>query len=184
MKKTTENTSICFAYFGDGNFLGWYADSFGSIRPSSPKIYRNSDQQKAQIGNSFRKKLARSAAETSAVFTKVTEANPAFALVANSGLSDMQILAKYDLVELRVVECPIYDGPNLDFDEAEFERLHVERTAKMKADGVFDIPAPSKERNEAIDSYPRIPCDNWIYADYTLVKAWAEVEPTEFIETL
>ena len=34
MRKT-----VCFEYFADGNFLGWYSDSFGTITKNQPKLY-------------------------------------------------------------------------------------------------------------------------------------------------
>jgi len=51
--------------------------------------------------------------------------------------------------------------------------------------GIFDIPAPSRERTEAIKAFdltnPKPKCDNWIYVDYALVSEWAKNEPTEFL---
>lgn len=59
---------------------------------------------------------------------------------------------------------------------------------KMEKAGIFDIPAPSFERVETTRNFeaetPRPKSDNWIYADFSKVKEWAENEPTEFIEII
>lgn len=58
----------------------------------------------------------------------------------------------------------------------------------MIAFGVYDIPAPSKERVEILekfyDIFGRVECNNWLYPNYTRVREWASNEPTEFLETI
>lgn len=90
--------------------------------------------------------------------------------------------------ELRIVECPEYDGENPEFDEAAHEALAAAYKQKMTDAGIFDIPAPSVARIEAIKAFegrnPRPVANNWIYADYSKVKEWAKNEPIEFLETI
>jgi len=149
--------SICFAYFGDGKFLGWYADSFGSIRESSPKIYGNSKEQIETITKNFNYKLSKIDGEYT-----LSKRHPAFGLIDNSLEGDSKILYPCKRVELKIVECPIYDGPNPDFDKEAYKKA-------------VDEWRPTDH------SSPRPRCNNWIYADYDKVKEWAKNEPTEFI---
>ncbi len=175
--------SIRFAYFGDNNFIGWYGDSFGSIVKTSPKIYGYSKEQIATIQGNLTYKMSKLKEESN-----IGSSNPAFAIIDNSLNRDKTNLLNYNEVELRIVECPEYDGRNPDFDEVAYEQLIAERKEQMTKEGIFDIPAPSRERTNAIAEfeirYPRQKCDNWIYADYEKVKAWASIEPTVFIEIL
>jgi hypothetical protein len=98
---------------------------------------------------------------------------------------DSESLLRGKDVELRIVECPEYDGINPDFDEDKYNRLQAAQREAMKKEGIFDIPAPSKERSEAVDNFykknPPIKANNWIYADYNKVKEWAKDEPKTFI---
>ena len=57
--KQKNRKPICFAYFADGKFLGWYADSWGSIRKDSPKIYGYSEDQVETITKNFRHKMSK-----------------------------------------------------------------------------------------------------------------------------
>ena len=54
--------NICFAYFGDKTFIGWYDDTGGSIR-KHPKIYGNSKSQIEVIERNFRSKMEKSKLE-------------------------------------------------------------------------------------------------------------------------
>ena len=172
--------SICFAYFGDGKFLGWYADSFGSIRESSPKIYGNSKEQIETITKNFNYKLSKIDGEYT-----LSKRHPAFGLIDNSLEGDSKILYPCKRVELKIVECPIYDGPNPDFDKDSYDKLREKRRMLMEDEGIFNIPAPSIERTLAISEFderhPMPKKNSWIYADYDKVKEWAKNEPTEFI---
>lgn len=173
-----ENQTICFAYYGDGKFLGWYADSHGSIRPNSPKLYGNSDKQIQIISENFKYKMSK-LQEVSTI----SESDSRFAILDNSLNKDKSDLSHYEYVELRGFLCPEYDGPNPNFDKSAYEAQRTKRHADMEAQGIFNIPAPSKERSEAVEAYNSInaepKCDNWIYADYTKVKEWASKEPIE-----
>lgn len=149
--------AVCCAYFGDGKFLGWYADSCGSIRSKGPKIYGYSPEQMATITENFRYKVNKLDKKSD-----LGSIVPGLTLLDRSWDNDSKILSQYQTVELRVVECPEYDGPNPDFD---------------------------KVRHENWTAYDRKPfyepCNpNWIYADYTKVNEWAEQEPTEFLEVI
>ena len=149
--------SVCYAYFGDGKFLGWYADTCGSIRSIGPKIYNHSPEQMKIIATNFRYKLKKLGEKSN-----IGSIIHGLEILDNSLNADSKILAQYQTVELRVVECPIYDGPNPNFDEKRHENwIAYDRT-------------PFHE-----------PCNpSWIYADYTKVNEWAANEPTEFLEVI
>lgn len=182
--------TICFAYFADGKFIGWHSDTFGTITLSSPKIYGYSERQVDIVRKNFIHKVnkAKGLQEDdflSKVSKVITSVNPiAGALM----IEEKSPLSQYNEIELRIVECPIYDGPNPDFNEQAYDKLMEERKQKMTEEGVLAIPAPSKERTEAVrlfdEKYGKVKCDNWIYADYKQVKEWAIKEPTVFIETI
>jgi len=152
MKKT-----ICFAYFGDGKFIGWYSDSFGTITKQYPKIYSHSEEQVKVVRNNFEYKLSKFQEDPN--FRKF---NPGLAVLDSSLVGDAKELSQYSAIELRIVECPIYDGPNPNFD---------------------------KERHKNWRAYDRKPMfepenRDWIYADSELVKTWALQEPTEFMDVV
>ena len=181
----TTRKSVCYAYYGDGKFLGWYADSFGSVRPTSPKVYGDSDEQKAIITKNFRYKLSK--------LDKKSDwdlHNPVGSALLNTGLDkDSELLSKYSEVELRVVECPHYDGPNPDFDKTEAKRIRAIRWDAFVKAGIDDIPAGrerSKRVKEFDESYdgPTYDVPNWIYVDYSKVKEWASKEPTTFLDVV
>jgi hypothetical protein len=152
MKKT-----VCFAYFADGNFLGWYSDSFGTITKWEPKLYGYTPEQVEVITKNFRYKMKKLKEDWN-----LRKFNPGLAILDASIVSDAKKLAEYDEVKLCVVECPIYDGPNPNFD---------------------------KERHENWSVYDRKPFyepenQNWVHADYQLVKGWAMSKPTVFLEVI
>jgi hypothetical protein len=101
---------------------------------------------------------------------------------------DSEELLRGKKVELRVVECPEYDGPNPDFNEEEYKQLRRIHLQEMKDAGIFNIPAPSVERSKAIDEFeilhPMPKANNWIYPDPEKVKSWAANEPKEFVKIL
>jgi hypothetical protein len=173
--------TICFAYFADDKFIGWYSDTFGSITPMSPKLYPDSQEMIDRIFSNFASKMKK-INETS--FDEAKEKVKGLQALSLAVFSGEELL-KGSNATLRVVECPIYDGPNPDFDKEAYDALLDERKAKMQEAGIFDIPAPSSARSKAIDEFneknPRPACDNWIYADYSKVKEWASQEPTEFL---
>ena len=103
----TTRKSVCYAYYGDGKFLGWYADSFGSVRPNSPKVYGDTEKQREVITKNFRNKLSKLNEKS-----ELDLRNPLGSTLLNNGLNkDKDELSKFLNVELRVVECPEYDGP-------------------------------------------------------------------------
>jgi hypothetical protein len=175
---------ICLAYFADGKFLGWYGDSFGSIS-KFPKLYSDFDKIKDIVSKSLSQKIKK-IKESS--FDE--EKNGVTNIVSALGLaifSHEEILRGKE-VELRVVQCPIYDGPNPDYDAEKYEKELSDYKQKMKDAGIFDIPAPSLERLNAIRVFeaknPRPRRNNWIYADISKMEEWAANEPTEFIEII
>jgi hypothetical protein len=178
------NKTICFAYFSDNKFLGWYGDSFGSIS-KTPKLYSDFNKIKDIISKSFFQKIKK-IKESS--FDQ--EKNSVTNIVSALGLAifSHEEMLRGKEVELRVVECPIYDGPNPDFNEEEYVKESAAYKQKMKDAGIFDIPAPSLERLDAIRNFeaknPRPKLNDWIYADMKKVKEWAQNEPTEFIEII
>lgn len=177
--------AICFAYFCDGKFIGWYSDTFGTVTENRPKIYRYSIEMLETIKNNLNYSLSKIKAK-SELAQKTGVAGLA---ILDAGInSNREDLSQYTHIELRVVECPYYDGPNPDFDKVAYNKLLDERKQKMTEEGIFDIVAPSKARTDAIDEFnqrnPTPKCDNWIYSDYGLVKEWALNEPTEFLGVL
>ena len=151
-----EQKTICFAYYGDGKFLGWYADTLGSLRPNSPKLYGNSQRQIDVITKNFKGKIAKLKTDY-----QLSNPNELFQSVNDSLNSDNLLLSQYGKIELRVVECPYYDGENPNFDIQDYREWL--KTA-IKGDNYHT--------------------DSWIYADYTKVKEWASTEPTDFLFTI
>jgi len=188
-----ENKSICFAYFGDNQFLGWYADSFGSIR-LSPKLYSNTEHQKGVITKNFRYKVEKALKDEKLNSEKLISKHNEYAgALLGVGLRDDEAtLSKYEDVELRVVECPEYSGPNPDFDKDAWDIERAKRREIFnKEEKEYNIPdGYSKERCEFVNEFDaRHPelnkrPDNWIYCDYKKVTEWASNEPTEFLETI
>lgn len=187
---------ICFAYYGNGKFLGWYSDTFGTITRSSPKIYGYSEHQLDIIKKNFSHKVKSSKDGSDDFLGGVARALAGTGRVDESTTSMMTIkslagkaqISEYENIELRIVECPEYSGPNPDFDKEEYDRKRAERKEKMIEMGIFDIPAPSKERRAAIEKFNDIfgdlECNNWTYPDYERVKEWASNEPSEFLEII
>jgi len=177
--------SICFAYFADGKFIGWYGGTFGGVS-KCPKIYPNTEHQKKVVAENLSYKIKKI---NSSSFDEAKEKPE------NTGLAALGLLTfaseeklRGKEIELRVVESPEYDGIDVNFDKEAYEKLKNEHHQKMKDAGIFDIPAPSYERSKAIDDFekvnPRPKCNNWIYADYDKVEEWAKNEPTEFIDVI
>jgi hypothetical protein len=187
---------ICFAYYGNGKFLGWYSDTFGTITPNSPKIYENSERQLEIIKTNFSHKIKSSkdgsddflGGVARALFNTQRVDEGVTSMMATQSLVEKTKIQEYQNMELRIVECPYYSGPNPDFDEEEYNRKRKEEKEKMTSFGVFDVPGPSKERFDIVekfhDIFGNIECNSWIYADYSEVKEWAKNEPTKFIGTI
>ena len=98
---------ICYAYYGDGKFLGWYADSFGSIRPNSPKIYSNSEIQNQIITKNFRYKIDKIKEKSDMAGRNARLIG--LKVLDDSLNKDSSNLSQYKQIELRSVECPYED---------------------------------------------------------------------------
>ena len=184
----TKRECVCFAYFVDDVFIGWYGDSFGTIS-KFPKIYGNSGAQISTVKANFNYKM-----------TKINETSfsKELANIPDDGEPHVEALRlliftdekalKGRKVELKMVSCPIYDGPNLEFDEVAYNKLIDERTEELKALGVYDLPAGSMKRMIAIETYdkehPKPVRNSWIYAKEVEVVPWAAIEPTEFLKVI
>jgi hypothetical protein len=182
MKNQLERFAVCFAYFGDGKFLGWYADSFGSVRENSPKVYGYTERQVGVITSNFRSKIAKLADKSD-----LAKLDGRLGLIDAGMELDKAELSQYENVELKIVVCPEYDGPNPDFDKEAYKKLTNERWKLLVAEGIDDLPAGS-ERNARVAEFetrhPSPKCDNWTYCDYSKVSEWAKNEPTEFFGTI
>jgi hypothetical protein len=179
MKKT-----IAFAYYADNKFIGWYGGTFGPVS-DVPKLYTNSESQIDVVTKNFRNKIKKI---NEIDFKQARDEADSMGKAIGLLVFDSQDTLRGKDVELRIVECPIYDGPNPDFDRELYNQLLQEQKDLMENEGIFNIPAPSLERSEAIKKFyekcPRPVCNNWIYADYSEVKKWASEEPKEFIATI
>lgn len=181
-----DKKSFCFAYFADGKFIGWYADTSGSVRKNSPKLYSDLERMRPVIQKNLSHKLK---AINTTSFEEAKNSGEYKGLRAFALLKfDSEELLRGKDIELRVVECPEYDGPNPDFDKDAHEKLMDEWRQRFEESGVKDIPGPSLHRSVAVDEYmkkdPMPRPNNWKYCDYQKVKAWAENEPTEFVEVI
>jgi hypothetical protein len=151
--------NICFAYFGqmhggESKFLGWYSDSFGTLTKLQPKMYGYSEEQVEIVAKNFRYKMTQLREDAN-----MRKFNPGLVVLDASLLTDAKTLGEYDDVTLCIVECPIYDGPNEAFD--------AERHKNWRAYNRTPFFEPENRY--------------WIYADYQLVKGWAESAPAEFL---
>lgn len=101
----SQKKNICFAYFVEGRFVGWYADTFGSVRPT-PKIYTYSDEQVEIVFTNCIHKLEK--INTSSYEEQKEKVTGLRAI----GLLyyDSEDILRGKEVELRVVECPFYVG--------------------------------------------------------------------------
>jgi hypothetical protein len=182
---------VCFAYFANGKFIGWYSDTFGTITKNEPKIYGYSEEQLETIKINFSAKVKRSKDGSDDFLSQVARMisplnEKAGSMMTIHSLTEKAKLEEYQDVELRVVECPEYSGPNPDFDEKEYKERVAERHTKMKDFGVFETSG--KERIEIIerfdDIFGKLELNNWVYPDCDKVREWASTEPTEFIDVI
>jgi hypothetical protein len=186
--------SICFAYFADGKFIGWYSDTFGSITSNTPKIYPYTEDMLKTIRINFSAKVAKAKGLAADDFQSkaasiIASQNPLGGRLMTEHKSPLD---GYADVELRIVECPEYDGPNPNFDEAKYkadiDEYYKKRDELLK--NLHDLKGglSNSERLTAQTEYfntnPSPKCDNWIYCDYAKVKEWASNEPTQFLEII
>lgn len=104
----TKTQLVAFAYFADNKFIGWYADSFGSVR-DTPKIYGNTPHQIEVISKNFKNKISKIQKTSFEV-----EKEKVYG-IASIGLAifDSEKLLRGKSVELRVVNVPyIHDETN------------------------------------------------------------------------
>ena len=92
------------------------------------------------------------------------ETNPIGLTILNDSLdNDKEILKKSKNIELRVVLCPFYDGPNINYNKEVYRNWVKQHDIKDKVPQEIDF---------------------WVYADYSKVKEWASKEPIEFLFTI
>lgn len=189
METKTQQQSVCFAYFGDGKFLGWYADTSGSLRPHSPKVYSSLENMLPVITKNFRNKLNGTRSKALQFEHEPTDnaVNFVLGVIEQGNKNDLEVLNNYEVVELRAVACPEYDGPNPDFDDEAYLKLVDEHKELFNQSGLNDLPV-GLERFNAVQEFnkkhPHPKSNNWVYADYSKVQKWAKNEPTEFLEVI
>lgn len=174
----------CYAYFGDGRFLGWYSDTFGSITENQPKCYSGIKSNKEIIEKNFKYKIKKINTPSN-----LGDKIPGLEIIDASLKGDSFVLSQYKEIELRAVKCPVYYGPNPDFDEEKYDRETAAYTVLVKdyllengiewGDGCSSLRSELITKFEEVNKRPNH--DNWIYPDYKEVRKWAEQEPTEFL---
>ena len=163
MTNTNNKKSICFAYFADGKFIGWYGGTFGPVS-KVPKIYDDSFKQLEIIKGNLTHKLSKI---NSSTFDNEKLKVKGLAALGLATYSGEELLRGKD-VELRLVECPEYDGPNPNFDKVAYDaaiKTHYEKFDKESA----HLPKGfCVERTEFVIKFnknnPKPECNNWIYA--------------------
>lgn len=182
-----EGKSIGFAYYTDGKFIGWYADTAGSVRKKYPKVYNYSEKQLDTIKSNITYKIK-----------KIQESSGAVELAKAEGIGEALSTLIYDseellrdakTIELKIVECPEYDGPNKDFYREisnNFKDMHTKQYhVWCKVYGLdpgieegtrFGI-ALIENYKRYEKTYPNPNPNTWIYADRQKVMEWALIEP-------
>ena len=173
---------ICFAYYANDVFIGWYADTWGTVSANSPKIYGYSKEQLDKIRSSVIKKLQ--LINTSDYEKLKGNATTLADTLSLAQFSSQEIL-KNKKIRLKVVECPFYEGHNPNYNQEEFEKL-IEQEYKLMCDeGVFETENNSPERIAAIKAfikkYGKVKSNHWITPDYNEVRNWASQEPKDFL---
>lgn len=192
--KDLEGKCLAFAYYADGVFIGWYGDTFGSVS-KTPKLYVYSEEQLDILRDNLAHKLERMNSTTFEEAKEKVSGLAALSLLTFS--NEDQLRGKQ--VELRLVESPFYDGPNPDFDSDAYSKEVEKHNVLFKqylfkqyltenAKDPATLLGPTQEKFELLDKFkeenPFPKCDNWLYADYSLLKEWAANEPTEFLGVL
>lgn len=175
--------SICFAYYADGKWIGWYGGTAGSVS-STPKVYSSLESMRPVITKNLTSKLKRIAESSFEEEKDRVTGLAALGLLIFDG--EEQLRGKE--IELKVVECPEYDGPNPDFDKVAHD-IAWKKAHKEFEEAAKELPeGPSLERLTFVkrwrEEHPEPKSNDWIYADYQKVREWAKEEPTVFIETI
>lgn len=171
------NKTVCFAYYIDGNFIGWYGDSFGRIS-NIPKVFYDINKTREIILKNFSLRINR--------IKDVINNNDSVSQIMSPTVDEDKILSSGE-VELRVVNCPVYEGPNESFDNEKYKQELFEYERKMKETISFS-EEPSMERLNSIRRFkienPPPILNNWIFADRNKLEEWAKIEPSEFLEKI
>jgi len=184
--------NIAFAYFANNIFIGWYADSFGSIG-KTPKLYGNTERQVDTIIKNFRHKLK--AIKKSTFEVELDRAKSVGQCLATAIYDSEQMLRDAD-VELRIVQTPFYDGPDPRFSkkiDKKFRKYEIKLYHAWCKEKRLDPGIPPKtflgiglvDNYKVFNKiYPSRGSKNWIYMEYAQVKVWAVKEPTEFLRII
>jgi len=85
--EATRGCLICFAHYGDGEFIGFHADTYGTISKEYPKIYENSERQIEIIETNYKTRIN------------------SMRLMREKQRNYKHELSKYKDIELKVVLC-------------------------------------------------------------------------------
>jgi len=185
--------TICFAYYGDGEFIGWRTDTSGGIG-KIPKLYSGSFETKENIFESFLKKMKiineisyEKALDEINKLQAIGKSNEqviikSLRLLAYTG---HETLSKYKKVELRLIECPIYDGPNEDFDRDLYENfINAHRKIYDEFLSKKGLKDDVHSKNRFRETYGRFRPKWWIYADFNKLEKWASKAPENYLQTV
>lgn len=142
-KNKDQKKAVAFAYFSGKYFIGWYADTFGSVR-DWPKIYRNSDSQLEVIERNFNNKLDK--IETSS-FDEAKKTTFGLAAIGLAIYDSENKLRGKD-IELRVVEVPFYDPEKDDKAWLSLDREQVRVWASKKPNKFLKVIKHKKTKKE------------------------------------
>lgn len=154
-------TNICFAYYADDEFIGWYGGTFGGVS-NVPKLYPNIPAQIDIVSKNFKHKIA-TINKTSFQNEKDKAETLGQTLSLLNFCSENVLRGKN--IELRVVVSPFHDCENPLYDREAYRAFH---------------------KKDVIVEYKDLPIhlQIWVYADYSKVKEWAANTPTEFIQVI
>jgi hypothetical protein len=98
----------CFAYYVNGEWVGWYGDTWGTVS-KTPKLYSNLNAVLPTVEKNFKNKLNK---VNSTSYREEKEKVFDFASALSLLVFRSEELLRGKQVELRVVECPYYEGPD------------------------------------------------------------------------
>lgn len=102
-----QRNTYCLAYYGDGEWLGWYYGTWGTVS-DTPKLYTNLEGVQTTVVKNFYRKLNK---VNTSCFEDEKEKVHGLAALALLVFSSQDLL-KGKKVELRLVEAPFYEGQN------------------------------------------------------------------------